>query len=207
MRSEPAVFIVDDDAAVRQSLSALLKPLRVRTEAFGSAREFRQAYRPTQPGCVLLDVRLPDASGMELLEQLAGEKFHLPVIVISAYGNVATAVRAMRAGALNFLEKPCRGQELLEAVQEALRCDVRNRRRFARRRQTERRLARLTPGERQVLRRLVEGKSNREMAAELELSVRTIEVRRAKVMQKMHADSLAELIRLALSAGTRRGEP
>jgi FixJ family two-component response regulator len=178
----------------------LLKPLRLQAAAFGSAREFRRAYRPTQPGCVVLDVRLPDGSGLELLEELNAEEPHLPAIVISAYGDVATVVRAMRAGALNFLEKPCDGQELWEAVREALRCDARNRRRLARRRTVQRRLARLTPGEQQVLHLLVEGNSNKSMADALGLSVRAIEVRRAKIMKKLHAESLADVIRTAIAA-------
>jgi two-component system, LuxR family, response regulator FixJ len=206
MHPEPTVFIVDDDAAVRQSLLALLKSMRLPAEAFATASAFREAYRPTRPGCVLLDARLPDANGVELLEHLTAEKFHLPVIVISGHGDVATVVRAMRAGALNFLEKPCREQELWEAVREALRCDARNRRRLARRQSIQRRLARLTPGERQVLHRLLAGKSNKTIAAELNVSVRAIEVRRAKVMEKTRADSLAELIRMTLAAGKRRGE-
>jgi FixJ family two-component response regulator len=200
MRTEPTVYIVDDDAAARQSLCALLKPMRLQTAAFGSAREFRRAYRPTQPGCVLLDAGWPDAGDIELLKELSAEEPHLPAIVISAHSDVPLVVRAMRAGALNFLEKPCDEQELWEAVREALRCDARNRRRFARRRTIQRRLARLTPGEQQVLHLLVEGDSNKSMAEALGLSVRGIEVRRAKIMQKLHAESLADVIRTALAA-------
>lgn len=198
---EPTVFIIDDDPAVRRALTVLVGSMDLRPEAYGSAQEFLDNFDASQPGCLLLDVRMPGTSGLELLDLLKREETELPVILISAHGDVPMVVRAMKAGALNFLEKPCRDQELWEAIQEALKWDQENRKKSAYRIRVRKRLAQLTDGERRVLKLLVEGRSNKEIGAELGLSVRTIEVRRAKVMQKMKAGSLAELVRLALTAG------
>ena len=161
---------------------------------------------PAGQGCMLLDVRMPGISGLGLLEQFNREEIPLPAIVMSAYGDVPMVVRAMKAGALNFLEKPCRDQQLWEAIQEAIKWDADHRERMALRAQVRHRLQRLTRGEHDVLALLIDGKPNRTIAAELNLSVRTIEVRRAKIMDKMKADSLAELIRLTLSADPHCGK-
>ena len=207
MYSDSTVFIVDDDPAVRQSLTVLMRSMRLQAEAFGSAQDFLDAFDAARPGCLLLDVRMPGLSGLGLLEQFQREAVYLPAIVMSAYGDVPMAVRAMRAGALNFLEKPCRDQQLWEAIQEALKWDYLRRRQMAMRDQAVRRLERLTPGERDVLKLLIDGCSNKAAAAELGVSVRTIEVRRAKLMKKMKAESLAELIRLTLAADLSCGKP
>lgn len=207
MSSEPTVFIIDDDPAARQALAVLVESMNLRVETYASAQEFLDVYDPSKPGCMLLDVRMPGVSGLELLQRLVSDKIPVPVIIISAHGDVPMVVQAMKAGALNFLEKPCRDQQLWEAIQEALRWDTDNRKQLARNARAQRRIARLTPGERDVLKMLVKGKSNKAIAAELELSVRTIEVRRAKVMRKMKAESLAELVRLALVAESPRGKP
>jgi len=197
--NEPIVFIVDDDPAVCRAMTALIGAMGSRAQAFSSAEEFLGNVDPAQPGCLLLDVRMPGINGLELMEQLAQRGFCLPVIMISAHGDVPMVVRAMRAGALTFLEKPCRDQELWEAIQEALIKDRRDRRQMAHIAKIRRRLLQLTPGELVVLKMLVEGKPNKAIAAALGLSVRTIEVRRSKVMKKMKADSLAKLIQLALT--------
>ncbi len=207
MDSEPTVFIIDDDPAVRQALAALMRSMRLRVESYESARHFLDAYDPSRPGCLLLDVRMPGISGLSLLEQFQRDEMPLPAIVMSAYGDVPMVVRAMKAGALNFLEKPCRDQHLWEAIQEALRWDAVRRQANAARAKALDRLQRLTAGEHDVLALLVEGKSNKAIAEALSLSVRTIEVRRAKLMKKMKADSLAELIRLTLLAGSSFGKP
>jgi two-component system, LuxR family, response regulator FixJ len=204
---EPTVFIIDDDPAVRQALTVLVRSMRLRAESYASAQQFLDAFDPMRPGCLLLDVRMPGISGLELLEQLSRSDIHMPAIVMSAYGDVPMVVRAMKAGALNFLEKPCRDQQLWEAIQEGLRWDAAHRQNVVLRIRAARRLQRLTPGEHNVLERLVDGKSNKTIATELDLSVRTIEVRRAKVMGKMKAESLAELIRLTLSADPHYGKP
>jgi FixJ family two-component response regulator len=207
VEAEPTVFIIDDDPAVRQALTVLVRSMHLRAEAYESAQQFLDVWQPGRPGCLLLDVRMPGVSGLELLEQLNHRETRLPAIIMSAYGDVPMVVRAMKAGALNFLEKPCRDQQLWEAIQEALRWDAVHRQHAVLRTKILHRLEDLTPGEHQVLQRLIEGKSNRTIAAELNLSVRTIEVRRAKLMKKMKAESLAELIRLALSADPHYGKP
>jgi two-component system, LuxR family, response regulator FixJ len=202
---DPTIFIIDDDPAVRQGLSVLVRSMHLRAESFDSAQQFLDSFDVTRAGCLLLDVRMPGVSGLSLLEQFKREDILLPAIVMSAYGDVPMVVRAMKAGALNFLEKPCRDQQLWEAIQEALKWDKSRRHALVLRTKVLHRLQRLTVGEHDVLALLIEGKSNKTIAGELNLSVRTIEVRRAKLMTKMKANSLAELIRLAL-AGTPHDE-
>jgi len=203
---ESVVFIVDDDAVVRRVLTVLVESMQLRPKAYESAREFLDAYDSAQPGCLLLDVRMPGMSGLELLERLAAKRIHPPAILISAHGDVPTVVRGMKAGALTFLEKPCRDYDLWAAIQEALHWDTENRQRLAVSSTVERRISQLTPGEGDVLQMLVRGKSNKAIAAELGLSVRTIEVRRAKVMKKMQAESLAQLVRLIVAVRNTAGE-
>jgi FixJ family two-component response regulator len=205
VENESTVFIIDDDPAVRQALMVLIRSMHLRVEAYESAQHFLNDFDAMRPGCLLLDVRMPGVSGLELLEQLSQDDVHLPAIVMSAYGDVPMVVRAMKAGALNFLEKPCRDQQLWEAIQEGLKWDAAHRQHIVLKSKMLRRLQRLTPGEHDVLRLLIEGKSNKIIAVELNLSVRTIEVRRAKLMKKMKADSLAELIRLTLTADPQYG--
>jgi two-component system, LuxR family, response regulator FixJ len=204
---EPTVFIIDDDPAVRQALTVLVRSMRLRAEAYESAQQFLDTFDAERPGCLLLDVRMPGISGLDLLEQLGQNEVRMPAIVMSAYGDVPMVVRAMKAGAMNFLEKPCRDQQLWEAIQEGLCWDATYRQDVVLRSKVVHRLQRLTPGEHQVLQQLIDGKSNRAIALELGLSVRTIEVRRSKLMKKMKAESLAELIRLTLAADPHYGKP
>jgi two-component system response regulator FixJ len=199
VNDEPTVFLVDDDPAVVDSLTALVKVVFPRVEAFTSAAEFLAAYHCDRPGCLVLDVAMPGMSGLELHRKLIEEKADLPVVYITGHGNVQMAVGAMQAGAVNFLEKPFREQELWDSIRKALELDERNRRRKARRYQAERRMAQLTPGERRVLDLILEGRLNKEIAAELGLSVRTIEDRRARLMKKMRVNSVAELVQLAMT--------
>jgi FixJ family two-component response regulator len=205
VETEPTVFIVDDDPAVRHALLTLVHSMHLQAEAYESAQRFLDAFDGRRPGCILLDVRMPGTSGLGLLEQFNREEVPVPAIVMSAYGDVPMVVRAMKAGALNFLEKPCRDQQLWEAIQEALRWDSRHRQELALRAKVRQRLQRLTAGEHNVLRLLIDGCTNKAMAADLNLSVRTIEVRRSKLMKKMKARSLAELIRLTLLADCHYG--
>jgi two-component system, LuxR family, response regulator FixJ len=207
VEAEPTVFIIDDDPAVRQALTVLVRSMRLQTEAYESAQHFLDAFDAARPGCLLLDVRMPSIGGLELLEQLGQDEVRMPAIVMSAYGDVPMVVRAMKAGALNFLEKPCRDQQLWEAIQEGLRWDAIHRQQVVLRSKVVHRLQRLTSGEHQVLQLLIDGKSNKTIAVELGLSVRTIEVRRSKLMKKMKAESLAELIRLTLAADPHYGKP
>ena len=197
MDNEPAVFLVAGDARARRALATRLSTLGPQTKTFRSTEEFFQVYAPGCAGCVLLDVSGSPVD-LDLLQHLGQRGDHLPVVVISGQGDIPTAVRAMKLGALDFLEQSCSDARLAKAVEEALRWDADNRRRISQVEHVRRRLARLAPGHRNVLDMLVAGKSNREIAAELQLSVRSIEVRRAKVMQTMRARSLAELVRLTI---------
>lgn len=199
MTDEPTVFLVDDDSAVRQSLTALVKVVFPRVEAFSSGAEFLAAYRHNRPGCLVLDVAMPGMSGLELHRKLIQDKIDIPVVFISGHGNVQMAVGAMQAGAVDFLEKPCREQELWDSIRKGLDLDERNRRRKARRNEAQQRIAGLTAGEREVLDLILEGKLNKEIAAELGLSIRTIEDRRARLMKKTQVNSVAQLVQLAMT--------
>lgn len=207
VRSEPIVFIVDGDSAGRQALDTQVGAMGLPTKTYRSAEAFLATYDASIPGCLLMEVRMPDMSGLELLERLVQDGSRLPTIFVSAHGDVPTVVRAMKAGALNFLERPCRDQELWESLQEAIKNDRQCRRQSALSDTVRRRMARLTSGERDVLRMLVDGGSNKLISAELGLSVRTIEVRRAKLMRKMQAESLAELVQMALRIDDSFGKP
>jgi len=201
VETDPTVFIIDEDADARRVLGASVASMRLKARTYASAGEFLEDYDGSAAGCVLLDIRLPDISGLGLIERFRQQGIRLPVIVVCAHGDVPTAVQAMKAGAVGFLEKPCREQQLRQSVHEAIRRDAENRERLARHRAVQSRLAGLTQAEQDVLRRLVAGETNRQIADDLGLSVRTIEVRRSKVMRKMKANSLAHLVRLALLDG------
>ena len=199
MNNEATVFLVDDDSAALKALTATVKVVFPRVEAFASAAEFLAAYRPHQHGCLVLDVAMPGMNGLELQRKLIHEKITLPVVFVTGHGNVSMAVEAMQMGAVNFLEKPVQEQELWDSIRKALDVDLQHHRRRARRQHAQRRLEKLTPGEREVLNLILEGKLNKEIAAELGLSTRTIEDRRAKLMKKMGAKSLAELVQMAMT--------
>jgi two-component system response regulator FixJ len=202
MSRQPTVFVVDDDAAVRKSLRWLLESVSLPVETFATGQEFLDAFDPDRPGCLVVDVRLPEMSGLELQERLAARGATLPAIVITAHGDVPMAVRAMKGGAIDFLEKPFSDQLLLDRVQQALRLDSQVRQQRERQGQVVARLNLLTPREREVLERVVQGKSNKVMAAELDISTKTVEAVRARLMRKMQADSVADLVRMALLAET-----
>lgn len=206
MNNGQTVFIVDDDPGVRQSLSALARSMELDSEDFGSAIDFLDVFDPMRSGCLLLDVCLPGMSGLELLEHINHKGICIAAIVISAHGDVPTVVRAMRAGAINYLEKPCRDELICEAIQEGFKWDAANRRRIVQLTRVCRRLDHLAPGEYDVLERIMEGKSNKNIAADLCVSVRTVEVRRSKLMKKMRAHSLAELIRMTTLTSYHRPE-
>ena len=194
----PVVFIVDDDEAVRGSLRLLLKSVGLIPAALGSAREFLQKYDPAQPGCLVLDVRMPEMSGLELQEQLNFLGAVIPVIFITGHGDVPMAVEAMQAGAFDFLQKPFRDQDLIDRIQRALEKDRTNRAVLAERTAIRQRLESLTPREREVLTMVAGGKPNKIMAADLGVSQRTVEIHRARVMEKMGATSLAQLVRMIM---------
>jgi FixJ family two-component response regulator len=199
LSNEPTVFLIDDDPAALRALASLVKVVFPRVEVYPSAAEFLKARCDDRPGCLVLDIAMPEMSGIELHRKLLQDKTALPVIFVTGYGNVPMAVEAMRMGAVSFLEKPVQEQQLWESIRRALEIDAQNRRRRARRQRAEERLARLSPGERAVLNLILEGKMNKEIAVELGLSTRTVEDRRAKLMKKMGAKSLAELIQLVMT--------
>jgi len=198
LNDEATVFLVDDNPSALRALTTTVQIVYPRVETFSSAAEFLAAYRPDRPGCLVMDAALSGMSGLELQRKLIHDKISIPVIFVTAHGSVSMAVEAMQMGAVHFLEKPVPEQQLWDSIRRALELDEKNRRRAARRRKVEERLARLTPGEREVLDLILEGKLNKEIAAELGLSVRTIEDRRAKLMKKMDAKCLVELVQMAL---------
>jgi two-component system response regulator FixJ len=192
------VFIVDDDDAVRNSIRLLMKSLGLATRPLSTAQEFLATYDPQQPGCLILDVRMPGMSGLELQQQLNLKGAIIPVIFITGHGDVPMAVEAMQQGAFDFLQKPFRDQDLIERVQRALARDQSNRAELSERTKVRERFESLTPREREVLALVTSGKANKVMAADLDVSQRTVEIHRARVMEKMHASSLAQLVRMMM---------
>ncbi|MCC7409906.1 MAG: response regulator transcription factor [Phycisphaeraceae bacterium] len=197
---KPTVFVVDDEPAVQQSLQWLLESVGLPVQTFSSASEFLGYWRSEMPGCLLLDLRMPGISGVELMEQLRQLGSIMPIIVVTAHGDVPVAVHAMKAGAMEFIEKPYSDQLLLDRVQAAMELDAQRRRELASRTAMADRVSSLTPRERQVMEMVVAGQSNRQIAAGLSLSEKTVEVHRAHVMEKMRAGSLAQLVRMVLVA-------
>lgn len=196
---EPTVYVVDDEPAVRDSLVMLLGSVGLRVEAFAGGAAFLGVYSPALTGCLVADVRMPGMSGLELQEALAALGSTLPVIIITGHGDVAMAVRAMKAGAADFIEKPFNEQTLLDAVHRALASHKPNGPPGAARAELEARVASLTPREREVMLLVAEGRPNKVVATRLGLSTRTVEVHRAKVMEKMQARSLADLVRMSIA--------
>ena len=197
------VFVVDDDDAMRRGLEFLIRSAGYEVAGFNSARAFLDHYRPTMRGCLLLDVRMPGMSGPELQEHLKSEQIAIPIIIVTAYANVPTAVRAMQVGALDFIEKPFEGSELLDRVRRALTRDTEIRADEGRVKRIRSRRADLTPREREVMDLVVTGLLNKQIAAELCISMKTVENHRARVMDKMKVESLAELVRLSMIAEAR----
>jgi FixJ family two-component response regulator len=197
MDAEALVFVVDDDAPMRESLKNLLRSVGLRVEAFASAQEFLHSARPDVPGCLVLDVRLPGLSGLELQQRLAAADRDMPIIFITGYGDIPMTVQAMKAGAVEFLTKPFRDQELLDAVQHALARDRQAREQRAQSDALRRRYSALTPREREVMARVVAGLLNKQIAGELGTSEAAVKVHRQHVMAKMAAGSLATLVRMA----------
>jgi len=196
MELEPTVFIVDDDVAMLDSLRWLVESVGLKVETFASAQAFLDAYSTERLGCLVVDVRMPGVSGIELQEQLVAEKITIPVIVISGHGDVPIAVRAMRSGAIDFIEKPFDDQVILDRIKAALQMDRVRRARRLRLKLLDELFGRLTPREREVMNLVVQGKPNKEVAAILSRSEKTVEFHRAQVMRKIGVDSFAELVRL-----------
>lgn len=195
----PTAIVIDDDEAVRSSLKLLLRSVKLPVTVYASAQEFLPKYSVDQPGCLIVDVRMPGMSGLELQEQLNLRGAMIPVIFITGHGDISMAVEAMRHGAFDFLPKPFRDQDLIDRIQKALEKDAKNRREIAQTERIREQFESLTPREREVLELVTSGKANKVMAADLGVSQRTIEIHRARVMEKMQANSLAQLVRMALN--------
>ena len=192
------VYVVDDDSAVRSSLGMLLRSVGLPVMGYASATDFLAHYDTRQPGCLVLDVRMPGKSGLELQQHLNLKGAMIPVIFITGHGDVPMAVEAMQHGAFDFVQKPFRDQDLLDRIQKALTQDRENRSTLQQHDALRVRLATLTPRERQVMDLMTQGRPNKLMAADLDLSQRTIEIHRAHVMEKMQANSLAQLVRMSI---------
>ena len=194
---EGVVFVVDDDASLRESLQDLICSVGLHVEAFASAQEFLGSQRLDVPGCLVLDVRLQGLSGLELQKRLAEADIELPIIFITGYGDIPMTVQALKAGAVEFLTKPFRDQDLLDAIQQALALDRRARAQRAKLEELRSRYRALTPREREVIALVVAGLLNKQIAGELGTSEAAVKVHRQHVMEKMGADSLADLVRMA----------
>jgi two-component system response regulator FixJ len=195
------VFLIDDDAGVRDSLTLLLSLRGMSTQPFATAESFVDSYNPEHAGCILTDLRMPGMTGLELQAALSERHIDVPLVVLTAHGDVATARAALKNGAFDFLEKPVDDATLVEVLRNALRVD-RERRAAANSRSTaDGRLARLTAREREILALLAAGHQNREIASKLDISPRTVEVHKARIMDKLECHSLAELIRMNIAAG------
>ena len=201
MSLEATVFVIDDDPAVRESLQWLIESVGLSVETYSNAQQFLDAFDRDRPGCLVLDVRMPGISGLDLQDQLASQQVRIPVIIITGHADVPMAVRAMKAGVVDFIEKPFSDELLLDRIRAALELDARIRVNQSHRSEVEAYFAQLTPREREVMGLVVGGKSNKQIAADLGLSQKTVEVHRAHVMQKMHAESLAELVQMAVTLG------
>jgi FixJ family two-component response regulator len=194
----PTVYVVDDDDGMRRALSLLLNTVGYSTAAFASPREFLDKVKPDAAGCLVLDIRMPGMSGLELQQQLNRMGSMLPVIFITGHGDVPMAVQAMKEGAFEFVQKPFRDQDLLDRINHALEHDKENRNTLAQRADVSHRFESLTPREKQVMEMVVDGAANKVIAIDLGLSERTVEIHRAKVMEKMGARSVAHLVKLQL---------
>jgi FixJ family two-component response regulator len=205
--TEQIVYVVDDDPAIRDSLQWLLTSVDLKVRTFSSGQELLDQVTPDLPGCLLIDVRMPGMSGLELQHELTARGIKLPIVIITGHGDVQMAVRAMKAGALDFIEKPFNDQEILEVVQRAVDRSVSVVESSAVKEEVESRIASLTPRERQVLELVVTGLPNRGIALELGRSEKTVEFHRANVMEKMQAKSLADLMKMVMTVDEIGGNP
>ena len=204
---QPVVFIIDDDENVRETIADLVRSVGLVARTFGSAQEFLQAERPEAPGCIVLDVRLPGTSGLELQRTLTDTNIALPIIFISGHGTIPMSVRAIKSGAREFLTKPLHEQEFLDAVQACIEQDKVRRQQASLVGELQQRFSSLTAREQEVLPYVITGRPNKQIAGQLNLSEMTVKVHRGQIMRKMRARSLVDLVRMADQLGIRAGKP
>ena len=197
----PTAYVVDDDEAIRTLWRWLMESNGIGVRTFSTALEFIEFYVPNAPGCLVLDMRLPGMSGLELQEYLNRKGIDIPIVFVTAHADVATAVTAIKEGAVDLIEKPFSYRQVLTVIEKAFQRDAENRQRRSRQADAAGRIAALTERERAVLQRIIEGKQNKVIAAELDISIKTVEFHRAKLMEKMGVDSVAELVQLTLGLG------
>ena len=199
---DPIVFVVDDDEAVRDSLRSLLGSVNLPVKAFASGQDFLDVYRTEETGCLVADIRMPGMSGLDLQSELLRRSIGLPMIMITGHGDIKMCARAMKAGAFDFVEKPFNGQELLDLIQKAIEVNLESARRRDEVADIRKRLQQVKPRDREVLDGIVDGETNKKIAARLGLSAKTVEFRRAKVMKTMQAKTLADLVRMVMTLET-----
>jgi len=197
MSQDQTIFVVDDEPDVRAALGMLIKSVGLKPEIYETPQDYLDAYDPERPGCLVLDMRMPGMSGLDLQAKLASMGLHPPIIMISGHGEIPNAVQAVQSGAIDFLQKPVSDQLLLDRIQQALRLDTENRKHYIECQELEMRYTSLTPREREVLEGVIAGKLNKTIADELNVSTRTVEIHRAHVMEKMQAASLSALVHMS----------
>jgi FixJ family two-component response regulator len=200
---QATVFIVDDDADVRKSISLLVRSVDLNCETYSSGNDFLASHDPVRPGCLVLDVRMPGLTGLELQRELRSHAVEMPIIFVSAHGEIPMVIQSLRAGALDFLQKPFSPQAMLERIHEAIVEDARRRRSKSQRVEVERRLAQLSIREREILGLLADGLSTKSIAAHLSISSKTVDNHRARIFEKIQVDNTAELVRLIYSRAIR----
>ncbi len=206
-RIDPVVYVVDDDASVRRSLRWLLESVDLAVTTCASAKEFLEVYDEDLAGCLVLDVRMPGMSGLDLQEKIQAQGISVPIIIVTGHADVPMAIRAMKSGAFDFIEKPFNDQLLLERIQEAIAHHSQMRMQTERHQELEQRLAQLTPREKEVMDAVVQGRSNKQIARDLTISLKTVETHRSHLMKKMQANTLSRLVAMAIELDASKGKP